>query len=189
MSLSREIGLPREPFWFLRHGQTDYNARGLSQGATDIPLNETGRAQARAAAPLLAGRGIAGIVASPMRRACETAEIINETLGLPLAFEPDLREVVFGGMEGKPLQPWFGDWLDGRATPDGAESFAEITLRAADALRRVLAAPGPLLVVSHGAFFRAVRGLMALDLDVAPSNARPILCEPVGQVWRATVFD
>ncbi|MCF3947412.1 histidine phosphatase family protein [Acidiphilium sp. AL] len=178
--------MPRVKFWFLRHGQTDYNARGLSQGAADIPLNDTGRAQARDAAPLLAGRGIAGIATSPMQRARETADIVNETIGVPILVEPDLREVVFGGMEGQPLHPWFGEWLDGRFTPDGAESFADITRRAAEAMGRVLAHPGPLLVVSHGAFFRALRGLMRLDLDGRTENARPILCEPIGQDWRAT---
>ncbi|HEX7389653.1 MAG TPA: histidine phosphatase family protein, partial [Acidiphilium sp.] len=174
--------LPREAFWFLRHGQTDYNARGLSQGAIDIPLNDTGRAQARSAAPLLAGKGIAGIVTSPMLRARETADIVNETLGVPVTVEPDLREVVFGGMEGQPLSPWFRDWLDGRFTPEGAESFADITHRAGRAVSRILdrSASPLLLIVSHGAFFRGLRGAMGLDLDVPTGNARPILCEPAG---------
>lgn len=180
------MSLPRSEFWFLRHGQTDYNAQGLSQGAIDIPLNEIGREQARRAAPLLAGRGLVGIVASPMQRARETAEIVNEHLGLPLAFEPDLREVVFGGMEGQPLQPWFADWMEGRSTPPGAESFAEITARAGGALRRLLAQPGPLLLVSHGAFFRAVRGLLGADLEQRTGNATPIRCEPDGDAWRLT---
>jgi broad specificity phosphatase PhoE len=182
------MALPRVPFWFLRHGQTDYNARGLSQGAVDIPLNENGIAQAHCAAPLLAGRRIVGIVASPMQRARVTAEIVNETLGLPISLEPDLREVVFGGMEGKPLHPWFAQWLDGTATPAGAESFADITARAEMVVGRVLAAPGPLLIVSHGAFFRALRGLMGLELDVMTENATPILCEPAGHGWRATAL-
>ncbi|MGC9269669.1 histidine phosphatase family protein [Acidiphilium sp.] len=182
------MALPRTPFWFLRHGQTDYNARGVSQGSVDIALNATGHAQAREAAPLLERRGITAIVASPMQRARVTAEIVNETLKLPIGFEPDLREVVFGGMEGKPLEPWFAAWLDGSATPAGAESFAEITERASQVMGRLLLAPGPLLIVSHGAFFRALRGLMGLDLDVRTRNAAPILCEPVGTGWRATAL-
>lgn len=182
------MSLPREPFWFLRHGQTDYNARGLSQGAIDIPLNDAGRAQARDAAPLLAGRGIVGIAASPMLRARETVEIVNRTLDVPVVYHPDLREVVFGGMEGKPLAPWFADWLDGRATPEGAESFSDILTRAAAVMSQVLTRPGPLLIVSHGAFFRGLRGVMGLDLDVRTANAAPILCEPVGREWRATVL-
>ncbi len=182
------MGLPRVNFWFLRHGQTEYNARGVSQGSVDIPLNETGIAQAHRAAPLLAGRGIVGVVTSPMQRALVTAEIVNQTLNLPMTIEPDLHEVVFGGMEGQPLYPWFSAWLDGTATPDGAESFADITERAGLVMGQVLRAPGPLLIVSHGAFFRALRGLMGLDLDVRTENAVPILCEPIGNEWRATAL-
>ena len=58
--------LTQTRFWFLRHGETDWNAKGLSQGNVDIPLNATGIAQAQAAAPMLVNRGIASIVASPL---------------------------------------------------------------------------------------------------------------------------
>ncbi len=175
-----------QAFWFLRHGETDYNAAGLSQGALDIDLNATGRAQAAAAGQKLVGQGAVGIVCSPMRRTRQTADILNEALGLEIILEPDLREVVFGGMEGKPLQPWFGEWLAGRATPAGAESFAEVTLRVQGAMARVLARPGPLLIVSHGGVFRALRGLMGLALagGLTP-NAVPILCQPGPDGWRA----
>ncbi|HET9147903.1 MAG TPA: histidine phosphatase family protein, partial [Acetobacteraceae bacterium] len=152
--------LPRRGFWYLRHGQTDWNAAGVSQGAVEVPLNETGRAQARAAASILAGRGIVEIIASPMGRARETAEIVNQVLNLPLSFEPELREVRFGEQEGQKLAPWFQDWLDGKVTPPGAESFAELSARAEHAMSRVLARPGPVLIVAHGAIFRAIRGLM-----------------------------
>ena len=46
----QEATLARIPFWFLRHGETDWNAQGISQGNVDIPLNATGLAQARSAA-------------------------------------------------------------------------------------------------------------------------------------------
>ena len=184
------MALPRRRFVFLRHGRTDFNARGLSQGASDIPLNDEGRAQAREAAPPLVGFGLAQIVSSPMSRALETAEIVNETLGLPLGTDPDLHEVVFGGQEGKPLAPWFGDWMQGRFTPEGAESFDDLVARAEAAMARVLDRPGPLLVVSHGAFFRAVRALMGVDLDVPTPNATPMLCEPVaGDAWHCAPVD
>jgi broad specificity phosphatase PhoE len=164
------MALPPVAFWFLRHGQTDYNAAGLSQGALDIALNETGRAQARAAAPLLVGLGIVEIVSSPMRRTTETTDIVNEALGLPVHFEPDLREVVFGGMEG-------------RSTPDGAESFADLRDRAGRAMARTLARPGPVLVVAHGGIFRALRDLMGLPKEGLTQNAVPIHCQPAGTGW------
>ncbi len=168
----------------MRHGETDYNAAGLSQGALDIALNATGRAQAAAAGPALADQGIVRIVASPMLRTRETTGIVNEFLHLPVSFEPDLREVVFGGMEGKPLMPWFPEWMEGRYTPAGAETFAALTVRTAGAMARVLVEPGPVLVVAHGGIFRALRDLMGLAKEGLTPNAVPLFCSPAAMGWQ-----
>jgi probable phosphoglycerate mutase len=168
----------------LRHGETAYNARGLSQGALDIDLNETGRAQAQAAGPVLKDRGITGIFSSPMRRTRETTAIVNARLNLPVTFEPELREVVFGGMEGKPLHPWFIDWMEGRATPAGAESFAEIKQRTAMVIQKLLQNSGPILIVAHGGIFRAMRDLMGLPREGLTPNAVPLFCEYTLTGWR-----
>lgn len=178
--------LAATPFWFLRHGQTDFNAAGLSQGALDIPLNANGRAQAQAAGPLLAGKGIVSIVSSPMLRTRETTALVNEALGLEVGFEPDLREVIFGGMEGKPLHPWFTKWMDGTYTPEGAETFAALTVRTRVAMSRVLVQPGPVLIVAHGGIFRALRDLMGLSREGLTHNAVPMYCEPTPGGWRIT---
>ena len=113
--------LTRVAFWFLRHGETDWNARGLSQGHTDIPLNATGIAQAHAAAPLLRNRGITAIVSSPLSRAYDTAVIAGEVLGLPVEIDDDLREVGFGAKEGQPQTEWFADWVVGSFLPEGGD--------------------------------------------------------------------
>ncbi len=181
------MALPPTPFWFLRHGETDYNAKGLSQGALDISLNATGRAQAEAAGPLLVGKGIIGIVSSPMVRTRETTALVNQSLNLPVTYDEGLREVIFGGMEGKPLSPWFGDWMAGTYTPEGAESFAEVTERVRGTLMRLLALPGPLLLVAHGGVFRALRGVMGLPLEGLTPNAQPLFCMPGAQGWTITV--
>ena len=75
LSVAEPVLLARA-FWFLRHGETDWNARGVSQGNVDVPLNATGMAQAHAAAALLRHRGIAALVASPLSRTRVTAEIV-----------------------------------------------------------------------------------------------------------------
>jgi probable phosphoglycerate mutase len=125
-----------------------------------------------------------------MLRTRETASIVNETLHLPITYEPDLREVVFGGMEGKPLMPWYPEWLAGCFTPEGAERFAEVTVRVRAAMARVLAQPGPLLVVAHGGVFRALRGILGLPIQGGASpNAAPMLCEPTLTGWRINCFD
>lgn len=69
--------------YLVRHGETDWNRQRRIQGSTDIPLNETGRAQARVTGQLLARRRWNGIFASPLSRAMETAEIIADHIGLP----------------------------------------------------------------------------------------------------------
>ena len=66
--------------WITRHGQTDYNKMRIMQGAINIPLNETGRAQAEEVRDKLKGISFDAVIASPMDRAVETASIIT---GLP----------------------------------------------------------------------------------------------------------
>ena len=175
------------PFWFLRHGETDWNAQGLSQGSTDIPLNSVGLAQARRAARTLARiGGIATVVSSPLSRARVTAEIAAEALGLPIAaFDDDLREVNFGEQEGQPMGDWYDDWIAGSYTPAGAETFAELLTRAVAAVNRATARPGPVLVVAHGALFRALRLAFGHEPNVRTPNALPIHCAPPagGAVW------
>ena len=61
--------IPPAPFFFLRHGETDWNRERRLQGNIDVPLNATGLAQAEAAAKRLVGAGVATIVASPLARA------------------------------------------------------------------------------------------------------------------------
>ncbi len=178
--------LARVAFWFLRHGETDWNAQGISQGNVDIPLNDVGLAQARAAAPLLRNRGIASIVASPLARARVTAEIVAEVLALPVRLDVGLREVAFGVQEGQKMGDWFGDWVEGAGTPEGAESFAALRVRAVAAVNRAVALPPVVLVVAHGAMFRALRAAMGLQVNVRTPNAMPLFCAPTTSGWELT---
>jgi broad specificity phosphatase PhoE len=179
-------------FWFLRHGETDWNTQNLSQGNVDIPLNETGLAQARSASLLLRGKGIKSIISSPLSRARVTADIAAAQLGLPVQIDEGLREVAFGVKEGEPMSEWFQPWVDGLMTPEGAESFPALTTRAVAAVNRCIARPGLVLVVAHGALFRALRGAMGHEPNVRTRNAVPVWCEPpkdgVGP-WGVTYAD
>ncbi len=178
MEAAPEATLARVPFWFLRHGETDWNARGLSQGNVDIPLNPTGLAQARSAAGLLRNRGITTIVSSPLERARITAGMVGEELGVPVEIDAGLREVSFGAQEGQPMTDWFGKWISGEWTPAGAETFAALRRRAVAAVNRATAHAPPVLIVGHGAFFRALRAAMGLEPDVRTRNGVPFWCEP-----------
>jgi len=182
----QEATLAPIPFWFLRHGETDWNAQGISQGNVDIPLNATGLAQARSAAELLLNRGIASIVSSPLSRARVTADIIAEALGLPVAMDDGLREVAFGVQEGQKMTEWFTDWVKGSFTPQGGETFAALRRRAVGAINRATTQPPAVLVVAHGALFRSLRAAMGMEPNVRTRNAVPILCAPPppgGTVW------
>jgi probable phosphoglycerate mutase len=170
--------LARAPFWFLRHGETDWNARNLSQGATDIPLNANGIAQAERAARAMRGQAIATIVASPLTRARHTAEIVAAALALPIALDDDLAEVNFGAQEGQPMGEWYDDWIAGHFTPDGAEPFAALVERGVRGVNRALALPAPVLVVAHGALFRALRLALGHEPNVRTPNAVPMLITP-----------
>ncbi len=173
------------PFWFLRHGETDWNAEGRSQGRTDIPLNTVGLAQARRAAMAMVDRGVVTIVASPLSRALRTAEIVAEALNLPVSTDIELQEVAFGSEEGKPMGDWYDDWVAGGYTPEGAETFQGLHDRAVAAINRATAKPGPVMVVAHGALFRALRLALGHEPNVRTPNALPTFCAPAasGAVW------
>ena len=176
--------LTRQAFWFLRHGETDWNARNLAQGSIDIPLNPVGQAQAKAAAVLLRNRGIRTIISSPLSRARDTALAAAEVVGQPVAIDPELREVAFGDHEGQPmLAQWFDDWVAGGYTPNGAEPFAELRRRVVAAINRALQHEAPVLVVAHGAVFRALRSAMGLPPNVRTPNGVPLFCEPGDPAW------
>src|ERR1700722_10208985 len=84
------VPIPRRTFYFLRHGETDWNVEGRFQGHSDIPLNAQGLAQARSAAQIMADRSVDLIVASPLIRALKTAAIVAEAIGKPLRIDSEL---------------------------------------------------------------------------------------------------
>jgi broad specificity phosphatase PhoE len=178
MTAPPEPALTQVPFWYLRHGETDWNAQGISQGSVDIPLNPTGLAQARSAAQLLRNRGIKTIVASPLSRALVTAEIVAEALGLPILLDADLREVSWGVQEGQAMSGWFTDWVSGGFAPEGGETFQALRLRAVAGLNRAVVNPSAVLVVAHGALFRALRFAMGVEPNMRTRNAVPMWCAP-----------
>jgi probable phosphoglycerate mutase len=97
---SDDRGPPAE-LCVVRHGETDWNAQGILQGSIDVPLNDTGRSQARELAAALEGSGIRAVHASTLARSRETALIIARSLRLP---DPELHaglgERHFGAIEG-----------------------------------------------------------------------------------------
>ena len=140
----------------VRHGQTDWNAERRLQGATDIPLNDVGRGQARDAVAVLAPYEWDAVVSSPLSRAAETADLIAEGLGLTVARRvPELAERSFGPAEGMQAGPE----LEALRIPGGfrgAESEDEAATRGLGALEALAKEfrGQRLLVVTHGTLLR-----------------------------------
>lgn len=144
--------------YLVRHGETDWNAARRIQGRTDIPLNETGREQARRAGELLARRRWDAIYASPLGRAHETATIIAARLGIDEVTSVDaLVERDYGDAEGMVFEEIQARYPDGVAVP-GQETRDEVAARIVPALLALAARhPGErLMIVSHGGAIRAV---------------------------------
>ena len=83
-----------------RHGQTDWNVKGLFQGVTDIPLNDVGIGQAQALAESMMGSGVKRVFTSELSRANLTGQIVADKLGIPCEKIPGIQEIGLGIWQG-----------------------------------------------------------------------------------------
>jgi broad specificity phosphatase PhoE len=141
-----------------RHGETDWNRENRWQGWADPPLNETGRAQARALAEQLRDTPFDAVYSSDLRRAHETAEIVAAPHGVPVMPDPGLREIDVGSWSGLTHAEIEERYPDGRR-PDGEtrEQHAERVLEAVERIARANPARR-ILLVTHGGTMRALHG-------------------------------
>lgn len=151
----------------IRHGETEWNARGLLQGSSDVPLNERGEEQARDAARLLRGAGWQHLATSPLVRARRTAALIREATGLgePTVL-PGFAERSFGELEGTDY--WQPDGTRAPLDHPSVEPVEAVQARARAALDGVADAhpDGRVLVVAHGSVIRVL--LDTLLVEPAP---------------------
>lgn len=160
----------------LRHGETPFSGERRFAGTGDIPLTDTGLAQARAAADALTGRGIDVIVSSPLKRTLQTAQEIAQVIDVPVRTEDDLRETDFGDWEGYTFaevrERWPAEldaWLaDPSVAPPFGESFEATSKRVRTARDKLLVRhrKQTVLVVSH---VTPIKTLLRLALDAPPS--------------------
>lgn len=158
---------------FVRHGETEWNRIKRVQGASDIPLNDVGRAQARATAQALSSEEFTAVFTSPLGRAHETAQIISDRLGLG---EPELLAGViernYGEGEGLTDQEIESRWPHDSEVP-GRESRDAVVARALAALAELSERfpGGRLLVVSHGGVIGSLARHLTNQKIPAPGQA------------------
>lgn len=181
--------------YFVRHGQTDWNAEFRLQGQADTDLNELGRGQAaqngRTLARLLPDPQAFDFVASPMRRTRETMELLRGAIGLdPKAYRTDARliEVNFGDWQGytyAELEQSDPGAAERRAVAKwqfvppgtGAESYQMLMERIRPWFESV---SGPTVCVTHGGVLRAIFRLVGRK----PDGAAAVLAIPHDRILR-----
>ena len=184
--------MPAPTIYYIRHGETAWNAEGRFQGSQDIPLNDLGRTQAATAGGILAdllardGREASSLafVASPLGRARLTMELVRGTLKLPpddYAVDDRLREIGYGQWEGLTLPEMklhdaaiFASRDDdkwGVAAPSG-ESYASVTLRMREWFDSLLT---DTVAVAHGGTMRALMVALGVATPLEAADT------PIGQ--------
>lgn len=165
--------------YIIRHGKTDWNARYKLQGNTDIPLNDEGRSQARAAAAKYADRHFDICFCSPLVRAQETARLLLEGRDIEIVTDSRIREIGFGVYEGaerifeQPDCPIYNFFKapEKYIPPEGAESFEQLYARVGSFLKErvepLLAEHRDVLIVGHGAMNSAI---VAISKKIPPEK-------------------
>ena len=183
--------MPEPTIYYIRHGETAWNAAGRYQGAQDIALNDLGRTQAAHAGGILDGllacHGHSalslGFVSSPLGRARHTMELVRDALRLSpgeYALDDRLREIGYGHWEGSTLaeqralhpEIFATRELDKWGVPaPGGESYAAVTMRMRDWYQSL---QGDTVAVAHGGTARAL--MVALGIEI-PSSAVDLAIE------------
>jgi len=172
LALEKPLKPRARRFIFLRHGETEGNARRVYQ-TPEIPLNEVGLEQARRAAHYLREHPVARILASDMRRAWQTAQAAADVVSAPVVAEPRLRERWFGDLIGTSSAE-----LDWRQEPPNGESLKDFVSRVRDGLCDALDSDVATLLVAHGGpLYVLVFSLGSELLERHIANATPLLFE------------
>ena len=184
--------IPQRAFYFLRHGEADWNVERRCIGQLDRPLTARGRSQAIAARAVVATLPISTIVHSPLSRAADTAELVADGRW-PLRVESGLQEahlgVYQGAREDDPADPFIRDWIAGRVI-EGAETYAALQARVATAVGSILTqlpANAVPLLVAHAGVYHALRDAMGTPVGRV-HHCMPYRHQPDAQTWRIEVI-
>ena len=176
LTLSTEEGRAKE-LYFVRHGETEWNAIRRMQGQWNSDLNDLGRRQADANGQFLQHLGIEQMVASPLDRTRQTAEIIDQYLQISFSTDARIKEWHCGDWSGEmwdqvpdkwpeEFAAWQADQFNYRGP--GTENYPDMIARATPFLKELLANPyRKIAVVSHGMIGRVMVGTL---LGMSPAE-------------------
>lgn len=153
-----------------RHGQTNWNAESRVQGRTNVPLNETGRTQAKKLHEKIKDLEFNAVYASPLQRAVETAKIATNSK-YKIIYDDRLLERSFGDHEGRVIASW-SELIDGvdiddvrlKEIPGNVEPVQSVLARASDFiefLKQNYHDDAKVLVVGHGALSKAFHWILS----------------------------
>jgi len=175
-------------FWLLRHGATELHSGKVVMGRYDARLSGLGKAQMEEMGRRLASEKLkaSALYASPLRRARDSAEIVDRSLGLPIREVEDFSEISLGAWDGRLIEDvkkeWpaayarRGEYLMSYRFDEGSESFYMVQERVRRALVRLLKEDGSpdILILSHAGVVKCLWGLLqGRDIDWAFPRCRP----------------
>lgn len=145
----------------IRHGETDWNAFGKLQGKTDIPLNRKGIKQAEECRQNFADTDWDVMITSPLKRAKQTAEIINSDLDLPLIEMEEFVERGYGEAEGMNLEERLSTYPD-RNYPNQEEAES-VRIRVKEGISKInLMYPEKrVMLVAHGGAINSILSILS----------------------------
>lgn len=169
--------------YITRHGQTDYNKHRMMQGRSDIPLNETGIAQAMHRREQLGDIRFDAVYSSPLKRAVKTAEIVGGVTEDQIIKDERLIEVCFGKYElknyyltGKLMPYW--SFPEIFPAPKGVETIKEMIERTTSFLKELETKDYEnVLITCHGGIIRPIRGYLEKRKSGVIWRPRPKNCE------------
>lgn len=165
----------KKSFYFIRHGQTDWNFKGLCMGHSDIPLNEQGRMQARSVVLSEEKHAVKRIYYSPLIRAKETMELITDAINCPKIPLNSLKEWHFGLWEGT---PWYArniTSLDSINPPQG-ETKDDFFKRTLEGINIALDSEDTTLIIGHTGTYWAICHFLGLPI-ININNCELVLFE------------
>lgn len=180
-------------FYFVRHGKTEWNEKKLCQGQIDIELNESGRLEAKILADSIKNTSFSKIYVSPLKRAIETATIIQNTVpSIEIEIINELKERGWGLLEGissdemyriEELEEKDSDYHVGNDV-EPREAFRS---RILCGINKALNHEGVPLIISHGRVFLSLCEILDVPLLRQVPNTTLIKCSPLNKGWEISL--